>query len=134
MNIPRRVLITGGASGIGAATAAALVADGCAVTIVDRSDEIEAVAEALDVTGIRADVSDSAEIDDAVERAADAMGGLDGVFANAGVGNLKALHTYTDDEFDRLVRVNLHGTFFTLRATIPRLLGSGGGAVSRWHR
>ena len=57
------------------------------------------------------------------------MGGLDGVLNNAGIGNLKALVDYTDKEFDLLVRVNLYGTFFGIRAAVPLLRASGGGAI-----
>jgi NAD(P)-dependent dehydrogenase (short-subunit alcohol dehydrogenase family) len=124
-----RVIVTGGASGIGAATAASLVADGRAAAIIDRSTETEGIASELGAIGIVADVADSVAPDAAVSRAAEEMGGVDGLFANAGVGNLKALHTYTDAEFERIIAVNLSGTFFSLRSVVPLMLSGGGGAI-----
>ena len=87
------------------------------------ADEVGAAAVLV------ADVSDSAAVDAAFAEAAAAMGGVDGLFANAGVGLLKPLATYTDREFDRIMRVNLYGTFHCLRAVTPMLQAAGGGSV-----
>jgi NAD(P)-dependent dehydrogenase (short-subunit alcohol dehydrogenase family) len=115
-----RVVVTGGASGIGAATAALLRHRGAQVVVVDR------VADGADLV---ADVADPDAVRRAFDEAAIRMGGITGVFNNAGVGNLKPLHTYSDAEFDLVVKVNLYGTFHGLRAAIPLLQAGGGGAI-----
>jgi len=115
-----RSIITGGASGIGAATARRFVAEGATVAILDRdgdgakavADEIGAIARAVDVADVDATV-------DAVREAAEALGGLDDLFANAGVGNLKRLDAYREKEWDVLVDVNLKGTFACIKAAAP---------------
>ena len=116
----QRIVVTGGGSGIGAATAALLRERGAAVCVVDRR------ADGADVV---ADVADPDAVTAAFAEAADRLGGLSGVFNNAGVGNLKPLDAYSDAEFDMIVRVNLHGTFHGIRAAVPLLRASGGGSI-----
>jgi NAD(P)-dependent dehydrogenase (short-subunit alcohol dehydrogenase family) len=125
-----RAIVTGGASGIGAATARAMAAEGARVAVVDRNGPgAEAVAAEVDGVALVADVARAEALSAAFEQAAEAMGGLTVVFNNAGVGSLKPLHTYTPAEFDLLVDVNFKGTFNGLAAAIPLLRASGGGAV-----
>lgn len=116
----QRVVVTGGASGIGAATVALLRELGAAVLSVDR---------AADGADLRADVADPDALRRAFDEAAVRLGGITGVFNNAGVGNLKPLHTYTDAEFDLIMRVNLYGTFHGIRAAVPLLEAGGGGSI-----
>lgn len=125
-----RVIVTGGAAGIGAATARRLAAGGATVSVLDR-DLAGAQAVAAEVRGhaFAVDVADPTATTDAVRQAAAAMGGLTDVVANAGMGRNKPLHAYTDDEWRLVVGVNLDGTFHTLRATIPLLLEGGGGSI-----
>ncbi len=126
----RRILVTGAASGIGAATAERLRADGAVLALLDRrADELGTLCEELGALPLVADVADSEAVDAAFAEADDHLGGLDGLFANAGVGNLKHLEQYTDQEFERIVQVNLHGTFHCLRAAAPRLRAAGGGSI-----
>ena len=75
------------------------------------------------------DVADPTATTAAIAAAAEAMGGLTDVVANAGFGLNKPLHKYTDDEWRLVVGVNLDGTFHTLRAAIPLLLDGGGGSI-----
>lgn len=125
-----RAVVTGGGAGIGAATARLLRARGAEVAVLDRSgDAARAIAEEIGATALEVDVSDPAATSDAVQAAADAMGGLTDVVANAGMGLNKPLHRYTDAEWRLVVGVNLDGTFHTLRAAIPLLLEGGGGSI-----
>ncbi len=123
-----RAVITGGGAGIGAATVRLLSARGAQVAVLDRSAE-SAAAVAAEVGGhaFTVDVADPVATTAAVEAAADAMGGLTDVVANAGFGLNKPLHQYSDKEWRLVVGVNLDGTFHTLRAAIPILLAAGGG-------
>ncbi len=125
-----RALVTGGASGIGAATARAMVAEGARVAVVDRNPVgAEAVADEIGGLAVTADVADAEALGGAFSRAADWLGGLTVVFNNAGVGSLKPLHTYTPAEVDLLVDVNFKGTFHGVAAAVPLLRASGGGAI-----
>jgi NAD(P)-dependent dehydrogenase (short-subunit alcohol dehydrogenase family) len=115
-----RSIITGGASGIGAATARRFAEEGAQVAILDRDGE-GAAAVAAEVGGfsLALDVADVDATVAAVQEAADRLGGLDDLFANAGVGNLKRLDAYREKEWDVLVDVNLKGTFACIRAAAP---------------
>lgn len=125
-----RALVTGGASGIGAATCAELAARGASVAVLDRdADGARAVAAEIGGVAVPVDVADPTATTAAVQEAASAMGGLTDVVANAGVGRNKPLHRYTDDEWALIVGVNLSGTFHTLRAALPILLEAGGGNI-----
>jgi len=124
------IIVTGAASGIGAATARSMVTQGADLALLDRDTErLEALGEDLDAFAITVDVADTDALADAFARAADGLGHLDAVFNNAGIGNLKPLHTYTEDEWDLLVDVNLKGTWNGIRAAMPLLRQSGGGSV-----
>jgi NAD(P)-dependent dehydrogenase (short-subunit alcohol dehydrogenase family) len=126
----RKVIVTGGGSGIGAATCRLLAAEGAAVTVLDRvADAAREVADEVDGHAEVVDVRNSAAVTAAVDRAAEAMGGLTDLVNNAGVGLAKPLVDVTDKEWDLLVGVNLTGTFNCLRAAVPHLRRSGGGSI-----
>ncbi len=128
--IGHRVIVTGGGAGIGAATARRLSARGALVAVLDRAaDAGRAIAEEIGGHAIDVDVSDPTATTVAVQTAAEVMGGLTDVVANAGFGLNKPLHRYTDAEWRLVVGVNLDGTFHTLRAAIPLLLDGGGGSI-----
>jgi NAD(P)-dependent dehydrogenase (short-subunit alcohol dehydrogenase family) len=125
-----RAIVTGGAAGIGAATCRHLAARGATIAVLDRDEAgAQAIAEELGGTAIRVDVADPTATTTAVQAAADAMGGLTDVVANAGLGLMKPLHEYRDEEWALVIGVNLGGTFHTLRAAIPILLEGGGGNI-----
>jgi len=102
-------IVTGGASGIGAATVDALHAVGARVAVIDRQ-----AAPAADVSLV-ADVGDEAQVVGAVRDAADRLDGLDIAVVNAGIGGMSPILDLTTDEWDRVMSVNLRGAFVTLR-------------------
>jgi len=126
----RRALVTGGGSGIGRAACVRFAAEGARVAVLDvDADAAHAVADEVDGLAITADVRDTAAVEAGVAAARDAFDGLDAVFANAGVGNVMPLHRYDDDEFDRIVGVNLRGVFTVLRSALPGMAAAGGGSA-----
>lgn len=131
----RRIFITGGGSGIGAAAAVRFAAEGAGVAICDkRSDSAHAVVEQILASGGQAvatpaDVGDEGQLEVAVSQAVDGLGGLDGVFANAGTAGSGWIHETALADWEAVLRVNLTGAFLTAKHTIPHLIEAGGGAV-----
>jgi NAD(P)-dependent dehydrogenase (short-subunit alcohol dehydrogenase family) len=135
----RSVLVTGGASGMGRATALLLARDGVAVTVVDRAaDAAKDVAREITSSGGSAlaapgDVGDEKEVAAAVASAVDAFGGLDGVVTSAGVFHANDLRPLGDvdlDDFLFVLRVNLAGTFLAIKHAIPHLVARRGAIVT----
>jgi 3-oxoacyl-[acyl-carrier protein] reductase len=127
----RRALVTGGARGIGRAVAQRLADEGAQVAIVDVDGAAHA-ADELEALGLAADVADEPALQRAFSRAAEALGGLDVVIANAAI----QFHG-EDDRADRLalevwqrtLDVNLTGAFLTVKHGAMALLETGGGAI-----
>ena len=119
---PRRVLITGGSSGIGAATARAFAARGFPVAVAGR-DAVELKEVAADTGGIAlpGDLRDQGVPQATVEAAADALGGLDVVVSNAGIGWAGPFAAMTEDEIDALLDVNLRAAAHLTRASLRHL-------------
>jgi NAD(P)-dependent dehydrogenase (short-subunit alcohol dehydrogenase family) len=135
----RSVLVTGGASGMGRATALLLAREGASVTVVDlASDAAEDVAGEVTASGghaiaAPADVGSEDEIAAAVASAVDAFGGLDGVVTCAGIfhgGDLKPLADVELDDFLFVLRVNLAGTFLAIKHAVPHLIARRGAVVT----
>lgn len=124
------VIVTGGGSGIGRAICARLAGDGVVVGVLDRHEgRARSVADEVGGVALVADVADSAALGEAMESGAAELGGLRGLVNNAGVGNLKRFEAYTDAEIDLIIRVNLLGTYYGMRAAGPLMLRTGGGAI-----
>jgi NAD(P)-dependent dehydrogenase (short-subunit alcohol dehydrogenase family) len=110
-------VVTGGASGIGLATATLLAARGARVACLDLTPE--GLPEPL--VGIRADVADDVSVRAAVEQAAHRLGGIDILVNNAGIGAQGTIEDNPDDEWQRVFDVNVFGVVRTTRAALPHL-------------
>ncbi|WP_371612139.1 SDR family NAD(P)-dependent oxidoreductase [Streptomyces clavifer] len=110
-------LVTGGASGIGAAVAALLLARGARVAVVDR----ETKGAPGGVLAIEADVTDDDAVRNAVDRAAGELGGLHTLVSNAGIGSIGTVEDNTDEEWTRVLDVNVLGMVRTARHALPHL-------------
>ena len=126
----RVAIITGGASGIGAATARKFAAEGATVAIIDRdADAVVRIAAEVGGHAYALDVRDGSEVTEVVDSIAQTLGQIDILVNNAGTGDLRPLHTVDDKLWHRLIDVNLTGTFNATRAVIPYMLETGGGAI-----
>ena len=128
----QRVLITAGASGIGREMARAFVANGAKVFVcdIDRAGLAELARELPSlVTGL-CDVSEREQIERMVTDAAQALGGIDVLINNAGIAGPTAPVAELDPEaWEKVLQVNLTGTFNVTRLVIPHLIRAGGGAI-----
>jgi NAD(P)-dependent dehydrogenase (short-subunit alcohol dehydrogenase family) len=119
------ILITGGASGLGAATVKAVARHGGTPLVIDQ----RAVAD--DVAFESADLADTAAVDVAVRALADRVGGrIDGVFTAAGIDSCGKLDDVAAKEWERVIHVNLLGTAAVVRAALPYLKTTGGRIVT----
>jgi NAD(P)-dependent dehydrogenase (short-subunit alcohol dehydrogenase family) len=131
MNFENRVVaVTGGASGIGAATARALVELGAHVLVADlASGPGRVLASELEGEFVQVDVRRAADAERLVRAALDRWHRLDGLVNSAGVVLARSTTETTEEEWDRVLDVNLKGTWLCSRAAIPRLAEGGGGAI-----
>jgi NAD(P)-dependent dehydrogenase (short-subunit alcohol dehydrogenase family) len=131
----KSVLVTGAARGIGRATAGAFAAAGARVALLDK-DEAAVNAAVEDLRGsngrvlaLVADVSSSTAVNEALAELTDTWGTLDALVANAGISFARAIDEYTDEEWNRILAVNLNGAFYSIRAALPHLKRSRGTVV-----
>jgi len=135
MTTTRHALVTGGGSGIGAATAARLARDGAAVSVCDvDAARAEAVAAAVRAAGARAaavaaDVRDAGAVAAAVAAARAAHGPLSIVVTSHGISGFAPLVDLDEAAWDRMLDVHLRGTYLVVRAAVPDLLAAGWGRV-----
>ena len=128
----KRVLITGGASGIGAATAARFLEEGAAVCVLDRDpqarrrikDELPALAGVLD-----ADVSNLRQVEAAFSEAVRVLGGVDVLVNNAGISIRHKFLDITPQEWEKVLAVNLTGMFYVAQTAARHMMANTGGVI-----
>ncbi|HEX6276900.1 MAG TPA: glucose 1-dehydrogenase [Polyangiaceae bacterium] len=128
-------VVTGGASGIGEATARLFAAEGAIVHVLDLDGSgAGRVAEAIEAAGGRAfahevDVADEACVKRAFDAVNQRSGRLDALVNSAGIAHVGTLLSTEESDLDRLYRVNVKGTYLACRAAVPLMLENGGGSI-----
>ncbi len=140
----KRIIVTGGAAGIGRATAEAFAREGAWVAVWDVADEAgEAVAEALAQAGTGAifqhvNVADAGEVEAAMAALVERWGGVDVLVNNAGIvrdaqlvkwKDGQVVKRMTDEQWEAVIGVNLRGVFNCTRAAAPHMISGGGGVI-----
>jgi NAD(P)-dependent dehydrogenase (short-subunit alcohol dehydrogenase family) len=128
----KRVLITGGASGIGAATAARFLEEGARVVVLDRDPKAgERIRRELpDLSGVvKADVSDLDQVKTAFAEAVRIMGAVDVLINNAGISIRHSFIDITPEEWDKVVAVNLTGVFYVAQTAARHMMEKGNGVI-----
>jgi NAD(P)-dependent dehydrogenase (short-subunit alcohol dehydrogenase family) len=132
----RVAVITGAGSGMGLATAQAFAESGAAVVLSDRNEQTlqtataELTSAGRQALGVACDVSDEEQVAGLVDHAVETFGRLDFAFNNAGVEQATAAAAdITEEEWDRIVAINLRGVFLCMKYEIPLMLEQGGGAI-----
>jgi NAD(P)-dependent dehydrogenase (short-subunit alcohol dehydrogenase family) len=129
------VLVTGGSTGIGHATAIAFAKEGAVVMIGDVDDRAQGTVDEIvslggKATFIKTDVADSEQVNSLIDECVKQFGGLDCAFNNAGVlPPTKMLHEVSDNDFERIIAVDVMGVFNAMRAEIGYMLEHGGGSI-----
>jgi len=128
-------IITGGASGIGGATSKLFCKEGAKVAILDINEKAgnEIVSE-INLNGgkaifFRTDVSKSAEVSKSIKAVIKKFNKIDILFNHAGTIIVKPLHKSTEDDYDRLMDINVRSAFLTCSKVIPHMLENGGGSI-----
>src|SRR5690242_8900918 len=128
----KRVLITGGASGIGAATAKRFLEEGSVVCVLDRNPQANQVIH-KELPGLAstltADVSNLQEVQAAIAEAIKTMGGLDVLVNNAGISIRHNFLDITPDEWDKVMAVNLTGVFYMAQIAAKHMWEKGSGVI-----
>jgi NAD(P)-dependent dehydrogenase (short-subunit alcohol dehydrogenase family) len=127
----RVVVVTGGESGIGRATAVRLARAGWCVTVGDVHPmaENDGLYSELAITRRTCDVRHEADLKRLIETAVHHGTRLDGLINNAGIGMVKPITAVTEEDWDRCLDTNLKGAFFGCKQAIPHLIAAGGGAI-----
>jgi len=131
----KTAVITGGAAGIGRATSLMFAREGARVIIIDIQDEaaLETVEMIKQLGGIghfyHADVSKAAEVNQAFDAIKNDIGPYNILFNHAGTIIVKPLHETTEEDYDRLMDINVRSAFLVCRRALPEMVENGGGAV-----
>jgi NAD(P)-dependent dehydrogenase (short-subunit alcohol dehydrogenase family) len=127
----RRALVTGGAGGIGLGAARRLRDFGAKVALADMPRALERLdpTDAAGFTAIPMDVTDEASVKAGITAASERLGGLDTLVNSAGIFQFRAIEGIATSEWDRILDVNLRGTFLVMREAMPHLKASGIGRV-----
>lgn len=128
-------IVTGGASGIGLATAKAFLDKGAKVVIADYNEAAGKVVEKElkesyeNVLFVTTNVADEQSVENLVKTAVDTFGQLDVIFNNAGIGVQTPTHELTTEEYKRVIAVNQDGVFYGVKYALREMLKTGGGAI-----
>jgi 3-oxoacyl-[acyl-carrier protein] reductase len=130
----KRCIVTGGARGIGRAIALAFAREGADVAILDRNEEFaaktadEAKASGISAFAMTADVSDESSVTTALNQAEQALGSVDVLVNNAGIGDSARFADMSVEAWDRMIAVNLRSVFLCTRIVLPGMINR------RWGR
>jgi NAD(P)-dependent dehydrogenase (short-subunit alcohol dehydrogenase family) len=134
--LTEKLVITGGSSGIGLATAQRFVDEGAYVFITGRrQSELDAAVKQIgknnnnNVTGVQGDVSNLADLDRLYAKVKEQKGHIDVLFANAGIVEFAPLGAITESHFDKIFSVNVKGLLFTVQKALPLFQDSDGGSI-----
>jgi NAD(P)-dependent dehydrogenase (short-subunit alcohol dehydrogenase family) len=122
-------IVTGAASGIGRATTELFAAEGARVVAVDLNEAAGRGLESASIAFVRADVASGEDVRRVVRAAVERFGGLDILFNNAGIAIFKTLEETSEEEWDRVVDVNLKACYLGIKHAIPEMRRRGGGAI-----
>lgn len=131
----KTALVTGAGKGIGKAVALALAAEGVHVGLIARTEkDLQAVAEEIKATGVNAafataDISNRAEVEAAVASITAALGSIDILINNAGTGTFGKFLELEPELWEQQIKVNLFGTYYTIRAVLPQMLEKQAGDI-----
>ena len=131
----KTAVITGGAAGMGRATALAFAAQGATVAIIDIQDDAGAETVGMIREGggnaefIQADVSKAQQVDRAFDAVAETVGAYDILFNHAGTIIVKPLHESTEEDYDRLMDINVRSAFLVCRRAVREMSANGGGSI-----
>ena len=129
--MPKVAVVTGGSRGIGAAAVSAFAAVGYRVAFLYRSDDAAArgVAEKTGAMMIRADVSRAADVEEAFARIRAGLGSVDVLVNNAGIAEFRLFDEISDDDWRRMMSVNLDGVFYCARAVAKEMIARKRGCI-----
>jgi 2-hydroxycyclohexanecarboxyl-CoA dehydrogenase len=133
--VTRVAVVTGAASGIGLGVARQLAADGHAVALLDRNGEgvasgaAELQADGAPAIGVACDVADRGSVDAAITDARAALGPIGILVTSAGIESFTPIAEITPESWDRIIAVNLTGTFTCVQAAVPDMLEAGWGRI-----